>query len=213
MTTTRWDEVDYVVVDVEGNGDRPPDLVELAAVPILHGQIGEPRSWLVRPPAPILWHARNIHGISNADVADAPTIADVADEILDALSGLIHVGHNVHVDLDVLIRSLPGWQPTEAFDTLKLARRAWKLPSYRLGALVETRRLDHDLPAGMRPHRAGYDALVTARLFVDLAASSASGEGATLDELRWDGLTAGLRTATSANGDPAASDPALFDLP
>lgn len=213
MSTGRWDELNYVVVDVEGNGNRPPDLVELAVVPIQHGQIGEPRSWLVRPPHPIQWHARNIHGISNDDVAHALTIAEVADDVLAALAVGVPVGHNVHVDLDVLTRSLPGWQPAEAFDTLKLARRTWNLASYRLGALVKARHLDQDLPAGLRPHRAGYDALVTARLFVDLVAGSAAGEDLMLDELRQHGLAAGLGTASTAAGRPAASGPTLFDLP
>ena len=46
---TDWTSLAYVVVDVEGNGQQPPDLVELAAVPIVGGKIGEPSSWLVRP--------------------------------------------------------------------------------------------------------------------------------------------------------------------
>jgi exodeoxyribonuclease X len=54
-----------VVVDVEGNGQQPPDLVELAAVPITDGIIGEARSWLVRPDLPSTGFARKIHGISN----------------------------------------------------------------------------------------------------------------------------------------------------
>jgi len=44
---TDWTSLNYVVVDVEGNGQQPPDLVELAAVPIVGGVIGEPVSWLV----------------------------------------------------------------------------------------------------------------------------------------------------------------------
>jgi len=46
---TDWTSLNYVVVDVEGNGQRPPDLVELAAVPIIGGRIGDAQSWLVRP--------------------------------------------------------------------------------------------------------------------------------------------------------------------
>ncbi|MGH3780685.1 MAG: hypothetical protein ACRDRO_08680 [Pseudonocardiaceae bacterium] len=46
---TDWTSLSYVVVDVEGNGAQPPDLVELAAVPIIGGVIGEPSSWLVKP--------------------------------------------------------------------------------------------------------------------------------------------------------------------
>ena len=32
---TDWTKLRYVVVDVEGNGHQPPDLVELAGVPWL----------------------------------------------------------------------------------------------------------------------------------------------------------------------------------
>ncbi|MGH3795277.1 MAG: hypothetical protein ACRDSP_10340 [Pseudonocardiaceae bacterium] len=33
---TDWTALSFVVVDVEGNGQQPPDLVELAAVPGRH---------------------------------------------------------------------------------------------------------------------------------------------------------------------------------
>ena len=39
---TDWTSLAYAVVDVEGNGQQPPDLVELAVVPIVGGKIGEP---------------------------------------------------------------------------------------------------------------------------------------------------------------------------
>src|SRR5262245_54843722 len=63
-----WTELSYVVVDVEGNGHQPPDLVELAAVPIVSGLIGEPVSWLVRPDQALTPMAQRIHGISNKAV-------------------------------------------------------------------------------------------------------------------------------------------------
>lgn len=47
---TGWTSLAYAVVDVEGNGQQPPDLVELAVVPITSGEIGEPIRWLVKPP-------------------------------------------------------------------------------------------------------------------------------------------------------------------
>jgi hypothetical protein len=64
------------------------------------------------------------------------------------------VAHNAGIDLDVLTRELPGWQPAVVVDTLKLARhRARGQASYRLGALVEAFDLGRDLPAGLRPQR------------------------------------------------------------
>jgi DNA polymerase III epsilon subunit-like protein len=81
---TDWTSRDYVVVDVEGNGQQPPDLVELAAVPIAAGLIGEPRSWLVRPTEPIAPFARRIHGITNEQVAGRPVFTEIRDEVLAA---------------------------------------------------------------------------------------------------------------------------------
>jgi len=165
-----WTSLNYVVVDVEGNGQQPPDLVELAAVPIIGGVIGEPASWLVRPDTPITHFAHKVHGITNNDVADAPVFDDIKTEVVQALIGDGLIAHNAHVDVGVLQRKLGEWECPEIFDTLKLARRL--LPdadSYKLGALVETFKLAEGLPADIMPHRATYDALVAARLFVRLA--------------------------------------------
>ncbi len=165
-----WTSLTYVVVDVEGNGQQPPDLVELAAVPIVGGVIGEPSSWLVRPDTPITHFARKVHGISNGTVADAPEFDAIKPEVAQALTADGLIAHNAHVDVGVLQRKLGEWECPEIFDTLKLARRL--LPdagSYKLGTLVEALKLAEGLPGGLAPHRATYDALVTARLFVRLA--------------------------------------------
>jgi exodeoxyribonuclease X len=184
-----WTSARLVVADVEGNGRRPPRLVETAVVPIVAGSIGEPVTWLIRPPEPITWQASQIHRITNADVAELPGIDAVAADIRAHLDGALVVAHNAHIDLDVLTRELPGWQPVGVVDTLKLARvRLPGRPSYKLGALVDAFDLGRDLPAGLRPHRAAYDALVTARLFVHLATDSDRGPLALGD------LT-GIRTA------------------
>lgn len=181
---TDWTNLDYAVVDVEGNGQQPPDLVELAVVPITAGVIGEPTAWLLRPERPITSFARRIHGITNAAVAAAPVVADVEKEIRARLEEIAVVAHNAHVDLAVLRRTLPGWEPQEVFDTLKLARRLRpERVSYRLGSLVEAFNLANGLDSQLRPHRATYDALVTARLFAFLA-KSPDGRPLSLDELR-----------------------------
>ena len=177
---TDWTSLDYVVVDVEGSGQQPPNLVELAAVPIVAGIVGEPLSWLVKPTSPIKFYATKIHGLTNADVADCPPFESVRSDVLAALNRPSLVAHNAHVDVDVLRRELGEWDVPEVFDTLKLARRL--LPgqsSYKLGALVDAFKLAEGLPTDLSPHRATYDALVAARLFVLLAAKAGS-----LEELR-----------------------------
>lgn len=167
---TDWTNLRYVVVDVEGNGQQPPDLVEVATVPIIGGVVGEPSSWLVKPPRPITPIARRIHGLTNLYVADAPAFAEVGGEVLRALDADVLVAHNAHVDVGVLERHLDGWKCPEVLDTLKLAKRLRpNLDSYKLGALVEAFGLAEGLPDGLVPHRATYDVLVAARLFALLA--------------------------------------------
>ena len=181
---SNWTSLRYAVADVEGNGQQPPDLVEVAVLPISDGALGEPVSWLARPPRPITRLATSIHRITDADVASAPAFAEIQPDVRRALAGRALIAHNAHVDLGVLQRELRGWQPAEVFDTLKLARRLLPgQPSYKLGALVTALSLDDGLPAGLAPHRAMYDVLVTARLFVRLATRH-DGTPVSLRELR-----------------------------
>lgn len=46
------------------------------------------------------------------------------------------------------------------------------MPCPLASSLVQRRGLAAGMPSGLRPHRAAYDALVTARLFVDLVTDS-----------------------------------------
>ncbi|MBV9141279.1 MAG: 3'-5' exonuclease [Pseudonocardiales bacterium] len=183
---TAWTSLRYVVVDVEGNGQQPPDLVELAVVPIVNGEVGEPTSWLVKPERSITYFATRIHGLTNDDVAEAPAFAEIADEVRAVLDVPVLIAHNAHVDVGVLRRQLGTWECPEVFDTLKFARRL--LPnqvSYKLEVLTEAFKLAEGLPDGLSPHRATYDVLVTAWLFVRLATLSDT-RPLSLEELRGD---------------------------
>lgn len=201
--TDSWTAFDYTVVDVEGNGQRPPDLVEISIVAIKDGLIGKAKNWLVRPPRPITPMARRFHRITDDQLADAPTVADIEEQLRHALSDNVFVAHNASVDLGVLGRELPGFEPTQVLDTLKLARRL--LPgraSYKLGALVDAFGLAKGIPADLMPHRATYDALVCARLLSHIATPPGR-EPFTLAELL--DATAGKATTHSAADEPAAT--------
>jgi exodeoxyribonuclease X len=183
---TDWTSVRYAVVDVEGNGQQPPDLVEVATVPIVGGVVGKPSSWLVKPARPITPIVRRIHGLSNQDVADAPSFAEVEAEVRQALDVDVLVAHNAHVDIGVLQRHLGEWECPEVLDTLKLAKRLRpNQTSYKLGALVAAFTLAKGLPDGLTPHRATYDVLVAARLFV-LLAKREDDTPLSIEELRGD---------------------------
>ncbi len=189
-----------MAVDVEGNGQRPPDLVEAACVPVDSGEPGNMRNWLVRPPQPITAAAARIHRISNREVAAAPSVGEVAEQIRAALDGRVLVGHHAGIDMGVLSRQL-GWRPDAVLDTLWLAKRMWPaLHSYRLDALADRARLPGVPDIAGRRHRAGHDAILTAGLFLALA-RAADPHGT---------LSAG-RLVRLARPRPAGpDDPALF---
>jgi len=188
-----WLRARLAVVDVEGNGQHPPDLVELAVVPIRAGRVHPARTWLVRPPKAITWRARDIHGITNDDVASSPTITEIEGEVLQELAGVdIIVGHGVHVDRAVLSRSFGSWEPPPEVDTLRLARAAYPdMPSHKLGDLVDALGLASD-PVPGQPHRAGWDGTVTARLLLRLIQEMA--QPVTLGDL----VRPGLKPAADA---------------
>lgn len=160
----------YAVVDVEGNGQQPPDLVEIAVVPVSASlEIGPFRSWLVRPPRPITALVTSkVHGITNADVESEPPWPSVAGEVAAALAGRVLVAHNASVERSVLARHLPTYVLAEVIDTLALARRVWpELAAHGLDALIKARGLRMGTRYGHR-HRAGYDAHATALIFRQL---------------------------------------------
>ncbi len=194
-----------VVVDVEGNGGQPPEIIEMAVLELRADRVAtvaDVRTWLVRPVVPIsTLVTRKVHGIANTDVADAPPWAEVAGEIAKALSGRVLVAHNASVERRVLGAHLPGWEPPLVIDTLRLAKAVWPdlQGGYGLDRLITY--ADLAAPPDARPdasvgrrHRAGYDTWMTAALFVallhdlaDAGLSSVVGESAVLD---WTGLSA-----------------------
>lgn len=93
----------FWVIDVEGNGASPPEIIELAMVEVADLSItGNQRHWLIRPIQPITAAASRIHGLTDEDVADAPNVDDIADAILPWIEATPIVGHNVRVEVDSL---------------------------------------------------------------------------------------------------------------
>lgn len=166
MTTTR-----YWVVDLEGSGSRPPEIVELAMIELIDLAPVTRRHWLVRPNGGIDPAATRIHGITDADLTGAPAIEDIAGDIVDCLGDVPIIGHNVRVEVDVLSRSVPTWKPQSALDTLKLAKLLQPgKASYSLSNLGTELGLDAEARrrTGKDAHSALFDATLTALLFVEL---------------------------------------------
>ena len=159
-------------LDVEGNGATPPEIVELSILP-LDGRsaAGRASHWLLRPEKPITPIATRIHGLTDDDVRDAPSIEDIAGDLLEIMGSAPVVGHNVRVDLDALSRAIPDWRPSGAVDTLKLARALRPgLPAYALANLgTEFGLVDEATErSGGKPHSAPFDTMLCALLFAYL---------------------------------------------
>ncbi|MEU8687679.1 3'-5' exonuclease [Streptomyces sp. NPDC048665] len=160
-----------LVVDVEGNGTNPPDLVEVAALPVRDGRPDKTtaRAWLTRPERPVTSFATRVHGLSNDDLADQPAWSDIADQVHTFMGAAWICAHNAHTDYRVLSAHLPGWAPAGVLDTLRLAKATFPdLGKYSLDALIEYVKPDLGEAPAQR-HRATFDAFATAQLLIAMA--------------------------------------------
>lgn len=162
----------FWVIDVEGNGGKPPEIVEIAIVEVRDLTLQQRRmEWLVKPQAPISPQVSRIHGITNEDVARSPDIDDIADDIVTWTNGEKVLGHNVKVDVDAIARAIPAWRPTMAIDTLRLSRLV--LPG-RTSYSLENLGADLGLSkiaakeSGKGQHSALFDSILTGLLFIHL---------------------------------------------
>ena len=159
---------EFVVLDLETTAMRPENgyIVDVAAVRVRDGRVVDEFESLVNPGRAIVGH--QIHGISDNDVASAPTAADVLPRLLEWIGEAYVVGHNVAFDVPYLRRHLPTdvkWEPKAIFDTLELGMQLYPdAGSYRLADLVRFA-FGRDLEAA---HRAMPDARAAAELFVHL---------------------------------------------
>ncbi|MEV6132104.1 3'-5' exonuclease [Streptomyces violaceusniger] len=159
------------VVDVEGNGANPPDLVEVAALPLRDGgpDTSTAGAWLIRPPRPVTSRAASIHGLTNGLLAQSPVWGEIAEQVHGLLGTAWICAHNAHTDYRVLKAHLPKWEPDGVLDTLRLAKATYKdLPGYSLDALIKHTAPDLTAAPAQR-HRATYDAYATAQLLIAMA--------------------------------------------
>ena len=178
-------EIPFVVVDVETTGGRPPGdrVTEIGAVRMRAGRVEGEWSSLVNPGRPIPGFVSRLTGIDDVKVSDAPPFDAVAEEFLEFLGGAAFVAHNARFDWAFLAAELRRARDL-ALDgprlcTVRLSRKLVPgLPSCGLDTL--TRWFGFENPAR---HRAGGDALVTARLLSRLLGLAREAGARTLADL------------------------------
>ncbi len=96
-------DTSFAIIDFETTGLSPgaDRVLEISVVRLDPGQ--QPRlvfDTLVNPQRPV--SATEIHGITDADVADAPHFQDIAGDLLDAIAGCVVAAYNVYFDMRFL---------------------------------------------------------------------------------------------------------------
>jgi DNA polymerase III epsilon subunit family exonuclease len=156
----------YAVVDIETTGFSPASdrVVEVACVIVQDGRVVHRWSSLVDPERPIPWRATDVHGITDDDVAQAPSFSEVERHLIGLCAGATVVAHNASFDLSFLT----ALQAQPHLCTLALARRAFPhAPNHKNQTLRRYLEIDRDpLLRGLEAHRALADALVTAAILL-----------------------------------------------
>lgn len=142
---TPLSEVTFCVVDLETTGLAADacGITEIGAVKVRGGKVIGEFATLVDPGEPIDPRVTRLTGITDAMVADAPTIQAVLPSFLEFASGTTLVAHNAGFDIGFLRHAceLCGtrWPRPPVVDTVVLARRLTEkseVPNRRLGTLA-----------------------------------------------------------------------------
>jgi DNA polymerase-3 subunit epsilon len=174
LAEARLDRLTYVVFDSETTGLNPrqgDEMVQLAAVRIVNGRRveGEVFDTLVNPGRAIPAVSTEVHGITDAMVADAPPVADVVRAFHKFAEGAVLIAHNAPFDMEFL-RRLEGQLgltfDMPVLDTVLLSAVVYgQHEVHSLDAL--SHRLGITIPEEAR-HTALGDTLATADAFLKL---------------------------------------------
>lgn len=159
---------DYVVLDLETTGLNPKTdkIIEIGAVRVRKGTIEETYEALVNPGRLLEEHTRELTGICDEELADAPYIDEVLSNLLSFIGDDCLLGHNVMFDYSFVKKAAVNRGMSfekDGIDTLRIARRfLTQLTSKRLGDLCAF----YQIP--ITAHRAAGDALATHTLYQKL---------------------------------------------
>ena len=163
-----------IVLDTETTGLDPAAghrVVELGCIELLNTvATGRSLQLYLNPEMPMPTAAQEIHGLTDAFLADKPLFAEKAEEFLEFIGDAQLVIHNAQFDLNFLnseLERLKRPKITNAYvDTVSIARR--KFPGQRasLDALCERLGIDN---SNRTKHGALLDAELLAEVYLELS--------------------------------------------
>ena len=129
-----------IVFDVETPNHKNDRICSIGLTAVENGEVSNSHYYLVNPEC--FFNDRNtqIHGITQSDIADAPTFPEIWDKIGAFFRENLVAAHNATFDLCVLRKVLQGYGINETLiyyvDTLTMARSIIKeAENYRLPTL------------------------------------------------------------------------------
>ena len=174
----------YVVFDLEttGIGAKSNQIIEIGAVKVEEGKIGETFSTFVNPLRPIPYPIQQLTGIDDSMVSNARTIQEVLPEFVQFCEGCVMVAHNASFDIGFIEQKAKEQGilvDYTVIDTVSVARALLPdLKRYKLDTVAK--RLGVSLE---NHHRAVDDATATAEIFVRMLDRLSEKDIATLAEL------------------------------
>lgn len=177
---------EFVALDVETTGLKSSRqrIIEIAAVRYRQGQVERSLETFLNPERGIPEFITKLTTITNEHVREAPTFAEVANDVVEFIGDSLIVGHNVRFDIGFMNAELGRLDLppliNERLDTMGLAVRLLK--SLRKPSLDRVASA-----VGLSPrkiHRAGDDARLTAEVALRLIDEGARQGVKSLDQLK-----------------------------
>jgi len=135
----------FVVVDIETTGLSPlkNEIIELSAIKIVHHEVKDIFTTLIKPKGKISGFITGLTGISNAMVEKQPKIEDVIESFYQFTKDSIILGHNVRFDVSFIKANckkiLDKDFSNQTLDTLKIAKKIIpSMPNYKLETLANS---------------------------------------------------------------------------
>ena len=181
-------DLEYVVFDLETTGlsTRYDHIIEFGAVIMKRGMEIKRVDILIKPPVALSTFTKNLTHITEDDLKNAKSFAEVKDEILDLIKGRVLVAHNASFDYGFLNAELnrlglPALD-NPVIDSLDLSKNLLKSRrAYRLGNVCRAYNVEYDEEVA---HRADYDASVLASVFNLMLKDSMNNGVITLNDLQ-----------------------------
>lgn len=157
----------FIALDLETTGlDFDKDeIIEIALVHFIKGQINDSRSYLIKPSQELRPFIQALTGISMEDIEQAQTFETLAKEIFDFIGNHPIIAHNAQFDFKFLKKSFAAvdldFSSHPVFDSLTLSRIAYRhVANHRLETLVKYLNIERSAS-----HRALPDAQACGKLF------------------------------------------------